>query len=190
MIDRPVPPDLLPLPPWRCVRTKPKSEHLASTHLSRDGFLSYAPRIRFQKMTRRGKIWFTEALFPGYVFARFAKEEARMIKSVPCVTGLLEFTEDWGQIDDLIISDLRISFPDDSALEVRPSLEIGQEVQLVDGALSGTAAVVTRILPGQERVRILFDFLGSKRETEVSLSALLGFENPREKIFATLSVGS
>jgi hypothetical protein len=60
----------------------------------------------------------------------------------------------------------------------------------VDGALSGTAAVVTRILPGQERVRILFDFLGSKRETEVSLSALLGFENPREKVFATLAVGS
>ena len=57
---------------WFCIRSQPKYEHLAAAHLQREpGFEVYLPRIRFKRATRRGPVWFTEALFPNYLFARF-----------------------------------------------------------------------------------------------------------------------
>ena len=55
---------------WRCLRGKPKREHLAAQHLRLAGFEAFCPRIRHQRRTVRGKVWFVEALFPGYLFAR------------------------------------------------------------------------------------------------------------------------
>ena len=57
---------------WYCVQTRPKSEHIARASLLQFGDVEvYCPRLRYHKTTRRGKVWFTEALFPCYLFARF-----------------------------------------------------------------------------------------------------------------------
>ena len=55
---------------WFCVRSHPKHEHIAAAHLRERKLEVYLPRIRFQRCTRRGLVWFTEALFPNYFFAR------------------------------------------------------------------------------------------------------------------------
>src|ERR1035437_7163225 len=58
-------------PAWFCVRSQPKHEHIAAAHLKREpGIEVYLPRVRFKRATRRGPVWFTEALFPNYLFAR------------------------------------------------------------------------------------------------------------------------
>src|SRR5260370_42339360 len=60
-----------------CVRTQPKHEHIAAAHLRNEGGIEvYLPRIRFKRSTRQGPVWFTEALFPNYLFARFALKAA------------------------------------------------------------------------------------------------------------------
>ena len=46
------------------------------------------------------------------------------------------------------------------------------KVEVVDGPMSGIESVITTVLPGQERVRILMDMLGQEREIEVSRAAL------------------
>src|ERR1035441_3647403 len=57
---------------WFCLRTQSKHEHIAAVHLRKmDGVGVFLPRIRFQRNTRQGLAWVTEALFPGYLFARF-----------------------------------------------------------------------------------------------------------------------
>ena len=63
---------------WFCVRTQPKHEHIAAAGLQRRLNVNcFAPRLRYRKMTRRGAVWFVEAMFPGYLFAEFVYLEQR-----------------------------------------------------------------------------------------------------------------
>ena len=39
---------------WRCIRGKPKGEHLAAKHLRAAGFTAFCPRIKHQRATARG----------------------------------------------------------------------------------------------------------------------------------------
>ena len=57
---------------WFCLKAQTKREHIAADHVRQiPGTAVFLPRVRFQRKTVRGLAWFTEALFPGYVFARF-----------------------------------------------------------------------------------------------------------------------
>ena len=57
---------------WFCLRTQTKREHIAAAILSRMSALEvFCPRISQVKRTRTGKKRFVEAMFPGYIFAKF-----------------------------------------------------------------------------------------------------------------------
>lgn len=169
---------------WRCVRSKPKCEHLAAEQLGRAGFEAYCPRLRHQRKTARGLVWFVEALFPGYVFAQFPMDQNRLVRATNYVLGLLDFTPDCGAVSEEAVQDLRRSFPGGEILTVHITPMPGDQVELVSGAFRGHEAVVTQLMPATQRVRILMDFLGSPRQLEVSIQDLLGFHNPRVEAYA------
>src|SRR5216117_1854773 len=57
---------------WFCLRAQTKREHLAAIGLRKQYQITcFAPRLRMRKLTRRGAVWFVEAMFPGYFFAQF-----------------------------------------------------------------------------------------------------------------------
>ncbi|MCH1497844.1 MAG: hypothetical protein L7U83_02140, partial [Akkermansiaceae bacterium] len=61
---------------WYVLRTQLKREKLAAANLRRlDGVEVFLPRLKYQKTTRRGRVWWTEPLFPGYLLARFSLVE-------------------------------------------------------------------------------------------------------------------
>jgi len=158
---------------WYCVRARPKAEHLAALNLRGYANLDevFCPRIRFERATRRGKVWFVEALFPGYLFARFdLARDLRTVRAATGVTGVLHFADRYPSIDPRFIDDLRTEFPEDGdgVRVISPELQAGDEVVLSAGAMAGLKTIVTRLVPGQERVRILLDWLGQEREAEVS----------------------
>lgn len=160
-------------PAWYCVRTKPKSEHLAARHLQ--GFANldevFCPRIRYQKSTLRGKVWFVEALFPGYVFARFdLVTDLRAVNASSGVMGVLKFADTYATISAEEIAEMKTEFPEEEN-EVRviePTIHEGDEVILTEGVMTGLKTVVTKIIEGQDRVRVLLEWLGQEREAEVS----------------------
>jgi transcriptional antiterminator RfaH len=49
----------------------------------------------------------------------------------------------------------------------------GDQVKIVGGVFVGLEAVVTRVLPAKQRIRVLMDFLGRKMEAEVERSSVL-----------------
>jgi transcriptional antiterminator RfaH len=62
---------------WYCVRTQTKRERVAADNLRALAEVEvFCPVLRYRKATRRGKIWWEEALFPGYVLARFQMQES------------------------------------------------------------------------------------------------------------------
>lgn len=175
----PLPPDDASVPLWRCVRSKPKSEHLAARYLRVEGWEAYCPRVRHQRRTLRGLVWFIEALFPGYVFCRFPHQDHRLVRSTTFVAGLLDFIPGCGLLPEQAVMDLRQNFPDDEPYTVEIAPAVGDEVQVAEGPLAGVQAVITRLLPGAQRVQILMEFLGSPRHMEVPLHFLLGLHDPR-----------
>lgn len=167
---------------WRVVRARPKGEHLAAQHLRAAGFEAFSPRVRHQKKTRRGRIWFVEAMFPGYLFCRFSvRNSLRHVVSTAFVSSALTFMHEAGAVPDNLIADLRQEFDDSEILTVETLPEAGETVDIVEGPMRGQTAVVSRLLPGRDRVRVLLEFIGGLQEVEVPLISLLTGRDPRHQ---------
>jgi transcriptional antiterminator RfaH len=160
---------------WYCLRAKPKHEHIAAAHLRiLKEVTVFCPRIRFQRATRRGLVWVTEAMFPGYLFARFELAEMhRQVCYTQGVSGIVRFADRYPTIDDNSLEHLQIHAGGAEIKELDYQLAEGDNVTIVDGAFAGLEAVVTEILPAKERVKVLMDFLGRKTEAEVERSIVL-----------------
>jgi transcriptional antiterminator RfaH len=164
---------------WRVIRGKPKSEHLAAQHLRAAGFEAFCPRLRHQKKTVRGKVWYVEALFPGYLFARFSRLQMRHVASTAFVSQVLTFMEDCAAVPDGVVAELRTSVDEKETITVETAIQAGEQVEIVEGPMRGQSVTVTRVIPGAQRVRVLMEFLGSPHEVEVSILDLLSIRDPR-----------
>jgi transcriptional antiterminator RfaH len=154
---------------WFCVRTHHKHEHIAAAQLKNDPDLEvFLPRIRYQRVTRLGLVWTTEALFQNYLFARFDFETClRRVEHARSVRGVVHFGERWPLVPDSAIEDLRTLMGGEERV-VSDVPEVGEAVRVVAGPLNGLEAVITRVMPGPQRVMVLMEFLG--RQTAVELS--------------------
>ena len=122
-----------------------------------------------RKLTRRGAVWFVEAMFPGYFFAQFDYvTERRRVEHAPGVRGLLQFGDRLATIDSATIDALRQRMEAEELVTLDPEIKVGQEVQIAHGPLQGLEVLVTQLLPASERVRVLLEFLGRSLQMEVS----------------------
>ena len=160
---------------WYCVHTKTKCEHLAASAVGAfDGVEVYCPRLRFQKATTRGKVWFVEALFPNYFFARFsALDSIRAVMHAQNVIRVVGFGGSPIPIPDFVIAQLREEMNHSDLREIHTPLAVGDSVMLTEGPMRGLVGVVERMLSGAERVRVLLDFLGRQSIVEVTTDKIL-----------------
>ena len=158
-------------PLWFCLRTQPKHEHIAAVGLRRQlETPCFSPRLRFRKATRRGAVWFVEPMFPGYIFAEFVYPSMhRRVEHASGVQGILHFGDYLATIDAASVALLQQKAGDDEIVTIDPEIKAGQSVRIAEGPFRGLDAVVTRLIPARERVKVLLEFLGRPVETEVSL---------------------
>jgi transcriptional antiterminator RfaH len=160
---------------WYCLRSQPKHEHIAAAHLRLlEGVTVFCPRIRFKRATRQGLVWVTEAMFPGYLFARFELAEMHLrVRYAHGVSGIVRFADRYPTIEEGALAQLRGDIGAAEVKELSYDLSEGDQVQIVGGAFVGLGAVVTQVLSAKERVKVLMDFLGRKMEAEVQCSSVL-----------------
>jgi transcriptional antiterminator RfaH len=160
---------------WYCLRSHPKHEHIAAAHLRLlENVTAFCPRIRFKRATRRGLVWVTEAMFPGYLFARFELAEMHhKIRYAHGISGIVRFADRYPTIEEEALARLRGDTGATEVKELNYGLSEGDQVQIVGGAFVGLEAIVTRVLSAKERVKVLMDFLGRKMEAEVRCSNVL-----------------
>jgi transcriptional antiterminator RfaH len=169
---------------WFCIRSQPKHEHIAAAHLRKEvGVEVYLPRIRFKRATRRGPVWFTEALFPSYFFARF--QLAADLPSV-ChargVRGVVHFGHRWPMIPDLVVEEMKATIGPEQVHVINDELRPGEIVQIAGGVFHGLRALVTRVMPSQQRAAVLLEFLGQQTTVELSLDSIIRERGGRESI--------
>lgn len=166
---------------WYCVRSKVKQEHVAAGSLRQLSDVDvFAPRLRFRRPTRRGPVWFVEALFPGYLFARF--DWGRQFKAVQYargVMGVVHFGTQPAVVPEAVVAELRRTMDDRELCVIARELAVGDEVQVTAGPMVGLQVVVQQLLPARERVKVLLDFLGRRVEAEVAVTELAtGWKHP------------
>lgn len=168
-------------PRWFCVRTQTKREHIAAKHLRElEGIEVFCPRIKYRKATRRGKVWWLEPLFPGYLLAKFDRSEMeRAVTFCQGVRGLVRFGTEIPDVPEAFVESLirQVSeqSDDDNAelITVPPAISVGDEVEVATGPFRGMKGVIRSVAPATERVKILLEFLGQVQPVDLDLFSIL-----------------
>ncbi len=165
---------------WYCIRTGSKQEQRVAKQILAENLAdTYCPRIKYKKGRVTGLAWVTEALFPTYVFANFSFAESwRNISSLTGVRNVVRFGGLPAILAPEIILQLKEFVEEEEPLELDQSVTPGKEVQIVTGPYRGLTAVVSRLLPAQQRVAILLEVLGMEREVEISSANVLAGKGP------------
>jgi transcriptional antiterminator RfaH len=163
---------------WYCVKTQTKRERLAAEHLRDvEGVEVLCPILRYRKATRRGQVWWQEALFPGYILAQFSLlDSERSVINCHGVRGLVKFGGLIPAVSDWIIEELKKTwekYSDSEVITVQPQLQEGDEVELAFGPFRGMKGQIVTVIAGSERVKILLEFLGSQQSIDVDLFSIL-----------------
>ncbi|MEM1223261.1 MAG: transcription termination/antitermination NusG family protein [Verrucomicrobiota bacterium] len=153
---------------WFCLRAQTKREHIAGKILSNNDKIEvFCPRLSQVRKTKTGKKRFVEAMFPGYLFARFSiTRHYRWVMHSQGITNIVENGER-RPIPEHIIEELKQSLPDEITESPDLSLEPGARIDVVSGSLKGLNGRVLAQLPAMNRVQVLLDFLG--RELTVAV---------------------
>lgn len=160
---------------WYCLKTQPKHEELVAARLRKMSDVEiYGPRLRLQRSTTRGLRWFVEAMFPGYIFARFPFAlRHKEIRATNGVSTIIHFGAQYAVVPDSIIDELRRHTGSDQLAEIHGEVAEGGSVKIAEGPFAGLTAIVTQVMPGRERIRILLEFLGQEVPAEVKKSSVL-----------------
>jgi transcriptional antiterminator RfaH len=163
---------------WYCVRTQTKREKLAAAKLNElENVDVFCPLLRYRKATRRGKIWWEEALFPSYVLACFDIEtDLRNVEFCRGVSGLVKFGMIVPHMSHGFIETLQREWnqvAEQGTLTVKPQFEIGDEVELATGPFQGMKGIIIEIQPSSERIKLLLEFLGNSQAVDCDLFSIL-----------------
>lgn len=164
------------------MRCQTKREHIAAGHLRElEGIEVFCPRLRYRKATRRGKIWWVEPMFPGYVLARFNMSEMeRAVTFCQGVRGLVRFGSDIPAIPESFVEAMKTEIrsrqdahEEDELVTLSPMIQLGDEVEVANGPFQGMQGTVIAVPSATERVKILLEFLGKPQAVDMDLFSIL-----------------
>ena len=157
---------------WYCVRAKPRAENAAVQSINTiEGVEVFFPKTIPQRKKTSTP---AQALFPGYIFARFDPIlNLRAVHFSHGVAYVLRRNLKPDPVDSQIIEDLRNATSVNGLLEIpdRPH-HVGSEVTITEGLFKGGNGMVTRLIPARERVKLLLEFLGRPTVIEIDENSL------------------
>ena len=162
-------------PAWYCIRSQLKREHMAAAQLRLIPDVEvFNPRLRLLRLTRRGRVWSTESLFPNYLFARFVLEsKLEKVRYTPSVKMVVQFGDCVPRIPEAVIEELQRDLEGMKSQVLTDAPEVGEEIEVASGAFKGVNGRVAHVLPAKQRVQILLELMGRSIAAELSLELVL-----------------
>ena len=156
---------------WYALRTKPRQEEIVWQQIRNQEIENYYPRVRVHPVNPRARK--VKAYFPGYLFIRVNLEETGIsaFQWMPHTLGLVSFGGEPAAVPDNLIHELkqRIQEIAEAGGEVFDGLKSGDTVRIHEGPFAGFEAIFDARLDGQERVRVVLQFINNEREVPVEL---------------------
>ncbi len=85
-------------------------------------------------------------------------------------------------LPDSVIEQIRSEMGGKDLREVDADLEVGNEIEVVTGPFRGMEGIVTRLLSGGERVKVLMEMFGEYNEIELGRETLGTGAHPRASL--------
>lgn len=161
---------------WFAVYVVYKHEKRVAEHFLVRELEHYLPLYTAQHKWKDGsKVTLKLPLFPGYIFARTARDLRRRIYEVPGVLSIVG-KQDSSTISDSYIQLLREGLPLRNA-EPHPGFTIGRRVLIKSGALAGIEGVLVRKKAGF-RVVLTVEVIMRSFAVEVDLDEIEPVHSP------------
>ena len=160
---------------WYAVHTKTRQEVTAEKNLQRQGFETYAPKIRLRRRKRDKWAKVVEPLFPRYLFIRVDPDQHSLapVRSTLGVSGLVQFGHRLQPVPEAVIAYLKQSEdPRTGQYHAdqwphRP----GNAVDILGGPFAGLTGIFQAVA-GDDRAMVLIELLGRYNRIDVPMDAL------------------
>lgn len=159
---------------WFLVRSKPRQEAVALTHLARQGYESYLPLFAAEKLVRRKSTVVQEPMFARYLFVRLDTtgngQSWSPIRSTVGVSELVCFGSRPARVDDALIATLRER---EAAQQAIPTTLFahGDSVRITEGAFAGLEAIY-QMNDAEGRAVVLLDLLSKPVAMTIDAASL------------------
>ena len=159
---------------WFLVRSKPRQESVALTHLARQGYESHLPLFATEKIVRRKSTVVQEPMFARYLFVRLDTtgqgQSWSPIRSTIGVSELVCFGSRPARVDDALIATLRER---EAAQQARPTTLFahGYSVRITEGAFAGLEAIY-QMNDADGRAMVLLDLLSKPVAMTIDAASL------------------
>ena len=153
---------------WYCVKVHPRKERLVERYLKIHNVETYLPVFKYNLYKNSTTVSKNDFLFPGYIFVRInIDEQKRLVSYSPGVSHIVLFNNKYVIVSEKIINLVKNSVNENMNKNPISSLKIGDNIIISNGVMSGHTAKVSLILPKFERIRVLFDLIGTNVEIEI-----------------------
>jgi transcription antitermination factor NusG len=129
---------------WHALTVTHRHERAASSHLLHKGLEGFSPVYRARRRWSDRVKELEVALFPGYVFCRFAPHERGSVLMTPGVTSIVSFGKTPGIVEDQEIAAVRTILASGLPAQPWPYLQAGQKVRVEQGCLQGLTGTLVR----------------------------------------------
>lgn len=143
---------------WFALRVRSRSELMVKQVLEAKGYPSYSPSYIVERQYCDRIKHVESALFPGYVFCRFAPSEILPIVSTPAVQNVVGIGPHPQAISDAEIERIQLGVLHGQGVAPCTYLQTGQRVRVRSGALSGIEGLLIEVR-NRHRLVIAADIL-------------------------------
>src|SRR5215813_15647041 len=127
---------------WYALYVRSRFEKVVARNLRSKGYDEFLP------LYRRSRRWSDRIkeidfpLFPGYVFCRFNPLNRLPILTIPGVSAIVGFGNNFISVDERDLNAIRAVLKSGNYCEPWPFLQVGQRVRVESGPLAGTEGIV------------------------------------------------
>jgi len=162
---------------WYLIHTKPKQEFRAQENLDQQGYTTFLPTLKVQKLKKNTVEVQEDPLFHRYLFIQLDQVQSNWfpIRSTRGVHQMVRFGihAEPAIVPDFLLEALRTWDPD--RLPAKELFEPGEPVQIKEGPfknLDGDFLQLLKDSTGESRALLLIDILGKSQKIKVPMSHL------------------
>jgi transcriptional antiterminator NusG len=172
---------------WYALQVRTRWESSTATLLSGKGFQTFLPTYKTENRRRGKPREVTAPLFPGYVFCRFDARKRLPVLVTPGVVTVVGSGRIPVPVEDSEIEAIHRVVSSGLRAEPWPYLEIGQQVRIEDGALSGIEGILTSF-KGNQRIVVSVSLLRRSVALEIDKSWVYPIQPKRTAVVGPLSI--
>jgi len=166
---------------WFVLWTHSHCEQLVHDQLTGNGFEAFLPTIKTWSRRKRVRRTVAAPMFPGYVFLHHAidkRAHVAILKTRGLVRILGERWDRLTPVADSEIDGIRRLVTVDAPLMPYPYLREGQQVRIIDGALTGVEGILVQVKPNKGLLVLSVDLLRRSVAVEVDCTQVMPVSAP------------